>query len=487
MRTVCLAFWVVSALAWPAFASPVEDMRELDSILARSEEALARGDLKAARAQYELCGDRWFAVEDGVKHQSRPAYKAIESAMGDVRFAFTEPGRPDEIRRSLGALRNANAAFLAGKFGASQEDSGGKQIAQATVPELLVILSQVSESIERKDAARAKLEFDSFQSGWPDVEGFIGTKSRDDYVLIENHITTAQAALRSTPADYQIASRSVEILKDKLRLYSASQRYTMLDAATILIREGLEALLVIVALAAFLEKSGSANRKSWIWGGSLVGVVVSILSGVLIHRLFAGFVTNSNRELVEGLTGLFAAAMLLYVSYWLHSKSSLASWQNYIKDQVTSALARGSLLSLGFLAFLAVFREGAETTLFYIGIAPAISPVDLFSGIGIGVAVLTLAAILMLFVGLRIPLRPFFLFTGLLIYYLGFKFVGSGVHALQIANVLSVNSSEHLWSIPSFGVYPTWETSVPQLMLLILLATAVLYSRMRKNTSGGTT
>ncbi|HNL01302.1 MAG TPA: hypothetical protein PKJ30_09345, partial [Leptospiraceae bacterium] len=89
MRTVCLAFWVVSALAWPAFASPVEDMRELDSILARSEEALARGDLKAARAQYELFGDRWFAVEDGVKHQSRPAYKAIESAMGGVRFAFT--------------------------------------------------------------------------------------------------------------------------------------------------------------------------------------------------------------------------------------------------------------------------------------------------------------------------------------------------------------------------------------------------------------
>ena len=126
---------------------------------------------------------------------------------------------------------------------------------------------------------------------------------------------------------------------------------------------------------------------------------------------------------------LIAAALLFYVSYWLHSKASLHAWKKYIDQQTTQALARGSMAGLALLAFLAVFREGAETAVFYLGMAPAIELRDLVLGIAGGALVLIVAAVLMLVVGVKLPLRPFFRVAGLLVYYLGFKFVGTGLHA----------------------------------------------------------
>src|SRR4029453_11658312 len=108
---------------------------------------------------------------------------------------------------------------------------------------------------------------------------------------------------------------------------------------------------------------------------------------------------------------------------WLHSKSSLHAWQKYVRERTSAALAGGGMFSLGLISFLAVFREGAETALFYIGIAPAIAMRDLALGIGLGKLALVVIGVLMLVFGLRIPLRPFFLVSSVLLYYLAFKFI----------------------------------------------------------------
>ena len=179
---------------------------------------------------------------------------------------------------------------------------------------------------------------------------------------------------------------------------------------------------------------------------------------------------------MEGITGLIAAAMLFYVSYWLHTKSSLGAWQGYISNQMNTALATNSIFSLAFLAFLAVFREGAETTLFYIGIAPAISTTDLFAGLGIGAVLLIILAVLILGLGLRLPLKPFFLVTSILIYYLGFKFIGSGIHSLQVAGIFSATPAKFLPASEGLGLYPTWETTLPQIALLIAAVFVVIYT-----------
>ena len=168
--------------------------------------------------------------------------------------------------------------------------------------------------------------------------------------------------------------------------------------------------------------------------------------------------------------------MLMYMSYWLHSKSSIAEWQRYIRTQSTKALDTGSLWSLAILSFLAVFREGTETVLFFIGMASSIKISSLLIGIALGAFILIILSYLILKVGLKIPMRPFFLVSSILMFYLCFKFTGMGIHGLQLAGLLPAT---HL-SIPTidfFAIYPSWESTIPQ---VILLAVAVILAVWNK-------
>ncbi len=147
---------------------------------------------------------------------------------------------------------------------------------------------------------------------------------------------------------------------------------------------------------------------------------------------------------------------------------------------MSSALARNSLFSLATIAFLAVFREGAETILFYIGIAPGISTVNLMIGIGLAIAILIAIGAVLLFFGVHIPMAPFFQITSLLIFYLAFKFIGTGIHAFQVAGKLPATGSNFLPTIGWLGIYPTWQTTIAQAVLLGLGAAYLMYSRKKK-------
>jgi high-affinity iron transporter len=256
---------------------------------------------------------------------------------------------------------------------------------------------------------------------------------------------------------------------------SSAPNYSYWDATFILLREGVEALLVIVALLTFLDKSGNAAYKRWIWIGASGGLILAIITGIIVRLLVSNVAAIfTNREIIEGVVGLVAAAMLFYVSYWLHSKSSLGAWQGYIQEKMDAAIAKNSVYSLAFLSFLAVFREGAETVLFYLGIAPAIGTRSLLIGLGMGTVMLVAIAFLMLGLGLRLPIKPFFLFASLLIYYLGFKFIGSSIHALQVAEIIPTDPIGFIPKFKPLGLYPSWETIVPQAIVL-LAAIAILF------------
>jgi high-affinity iron transporter len=254
--------------------------------------------------------------------------------------------------------------------------------------------------------------------------------------------------------------------------------YNWLDSFSILLREGMEALLVLIALLAFLDKSGNADRRIWIWSGAIAGLAMSIVTGFALQAVVSNVAAlRSNKELLEGVTGLIAAAMLFYVSYWLHSKSALNAWQGYIREQMTNALATERLFSLAVLAFLTVFREGGETVLFFLGIAPSITPQDLLIGIGAATGLLAVLTFAMLKLGLKIPLQLFFQVTSGLIYYLGFKFLGSSIHALHEAHVLPLHAIAQLPTIRLLGIYPSWEVILPQLLLLAVGISILLKQR----------
>ncbi|MBS1967069.1 MAG: FTR1 family protein [Chloroflexi bacterium SZAS-1] len=451
-----------------------------------ANEGIAAADAnrpELARAEYEELHAIWGGFEDQVRAADPPGYLDLEAALDQIKD--TVAAQPLDLAAVKVAYTQFNNAAnqVADRLGATPAAAPSAALIDATdvtPTTLLDTLGEVEGALARGDTTAARTQLTSFIRAWPAVEDAIATRSDTDYKAIEASLGQASAALRAEPADTAAATAALGTLRSTLTPYTTSSSYTAIDAGLIILREGLEALLVVVALLAFLRKSGNSHKRGWIWAGAGMGVLASIGAALLLQAIFNQISAGRSRELLEGITGLVAAALLFYVSYWLHSKARLHSWQKYISQQTTQALARGSMIGLALLAFLAVFREGAETAVFYLGMAPSISMRDLLIGIGSGSAILVVLAVLMLVAGVKIPLRPFFRVAGLLVYYLGFKFVGTGLHALQVADALPtspIGSGAPNPVLEFFGIYLTWQTLLPQLALLVAAVVVYLYLR----------
>jgi high-affinity iron transporter len=186
----------------------------------------------------------------------------------------------------------------------------------------------------------------------------------------------------------------------------------------------------------------------------------------------------ASREFIEGATLLLAVAVLFSVSYWLISKVEAAKWQQFIKEKVSTALDHGGGRALAFVAFLAVYREGAETALFYQALFNEGPHVALPLSLGIVAGGIVLAVVFTLFYrfGVRIPLRPFFTVTSVLLYYMAFVFTGKGIRELQEGNIIPLSAIRGFPHIEALGLYPSWQGVLSQLVLLLLFAFAVLKS-----------
>ncbi len=477
----------------PALAqSPEEDLAQVNGYIQQALTAARAGNIEAARKAYVTYDDGWFNIEDGVKTKSKEAYRTIEQKMSDVSFAFTKtPPVAKDVIAALEALDAQHQAFIKGTPLAATTTAPSAATVAVTAPTVSTASSSSTPTIasvlgllETARTAQAKGDYTAaaaaikqFQTDWLEVEGQVKTRSGDDYRQTENDMALAYNLLNQKSADSKAV---IDRMTTRLEPYKQAASYGVFDASIILLREGLEALLVVVALLTFLKKSGNEEKQPWIWGGVAVGLGFSIVLGVVIQLLFSSLINPSNREIVEGTVGLVAALMLIYVSYWMHGKSSAVAWSRYVKQRSTAALAKGSLFGLAFLSFLAIFREGAETVLFFLGMGSGISLSDLLIGLAIGTAALGVIGFLLVVVGLRIPMAPFFLVASILVFYLCFKFVGMGVHALQVGSIISSTPTDFLPENAFLGLYPTWETTVPQLVLLIAALIVVVYGRVKE-------
>jgi high-affinity iron transporter len=242
----------------------------------------------------------------------------------------------------------------------------------------------------------------------------------------------------------------------------------------IILREGFEAILVIGTVVAFLIKTGHRERLRSIWLGIVLGLVASLATAVVLKTLLAAM--PASREIVEGTTMLIAVVVLFSVSYWLISKVEAAKWQKFIREKVTSALEHGGGKALALVAFLAVYREGAETALFYQALFNEGPNVGLPLALGIVVGFGALAVIFTLFYryGVKIPMRPFFTVTSLLLYYLAFVFMGKGIRELQEGNIMRITVIPGAPHIDAMGIYPSVETLTAQAILIVLLIFATI-------------
>lgn len=450
---------------------------QANAIVERAIAMANQEDFSGAKSRFGEFKTLWFDIEEGVKVKSRAMYKDIEDAMGKIEFAFLQdPVNKTNAVDALNELSAVNKRFIAGDYA---KDDPATTKSKGNVAAAIGLLNEANQALKQGDVDKAKDEVDEFRESWLDIEGIILSQSASAYGDAERDMVLTYAYLTNDPPKTAEAERTIESMIGYLQPLADKTGYNMVDAVTILLREGLEALLVVVALLAYLKKSGNEDKRKWIWSGVGTGIGISVILGIIVQVLFSSGVFGSNNFLIAGFTGIFAAVMLLYMTYWLHSNANISNWNHYIKSKSSSALAKGSLWSLAILAFLAVFREGTETVLFLIGMASSISLFDLLTGIGIAVLILIAVAYLMLKFGVKIPIRPFFLVSSLLVFYLCFKFAGMGVHGLQLSGLLPATEVSHLKTIGFLAVYPTWEGLVPQLILLAAAIGIMIWNRIK--------
>ena len=250
-----------------------------------------------------------------------------------------------------------------------------------------------------------------------------------------------------------------------------------LGAFGIIVREGLEAILVIAAIIAYLVKSGAAKNLRSVYIGSLVGIAASFLAALaltMVKSAVGDAYGAQAQEIMEGCTALVAVCVLFYVSNWMISKSEAAAWSNYIDSKVQTSVETGSSFALAFAAFLSVFREGAEVVLFY---QPMLvedgDPGMVWAGFGVGCVVLVVVFILIRFLSIRLPLKPFFTVTSCFMALMCVSFIGSSVKEFAEGGLLDVTQIPWMFAendiTDALGIYPFAEPIMAQLLLAIVL------------------
>jgi high-affinity iron transporter len=264
----------------------------------------------------------------------------------------------------------------------------------------------------------------------------------------------------------------LSIAGERLEAEGLAPSAIFLASLTILAREGLEALLIVVALCGVLMRAGRRYALRYVHAGWATALVAGAATWYVAQELVR--VSGAQREVIEGITSLLAVLILFYVSYWLISKIETARWQAFLHEKVTTALSRGSLWTLGAISFIAVYRELLETVLFYQALlaqAGSGGTGPVLAGIGAGVLLLGLLAWVVLYLGLRVPMRHFFRLSSGLLYTLAIVLAGHGIAALQEVAWLPatpISDFRFEW----LGIHGTLEgLAVQGLLLVAALAT----------------
>ena len=259
---------------------------------------------------------------------------------------------------------------------------------------------------------------------------------------------------------------------------------TFLGAFGIIVREGLEAILVIAAIIAYLSKSGNGGSLKNVYIGAVCGIAASFAAAAVLAWAKSAFASaGMAQEIIEGITALIAVCVLFYVSNWMISKAEAASWSRYIDGRVQTSVEQGSAFALAFTAFLSVFREGAEVVLFYQPMLSEGNPGMVWAGFGVGCVVLVFVYLAITKLSIKLPIKVFFNATSILMAVMCVSFLGSGIKELAEGNLfdltLRVPGIPENDVIQVFGIYPYLETLVPQLILAIILLVTFLIAHYR--------
>ncbi|OOF56502.1 iron permease [Rodentibacter genomosp. 2] len=484
-----------------------QSFKTIDDLVAQAIEAYEQGDFSKAKqsfqqAQYdgyknsemEMAVRTYRSSEQSaaINQQFYNLIRLSEQADQMTEIAYQSTDLLQDIEELLPALPTTREEQ-------NQQDNNAQSVENES-QDWQKIADQVNQGIqqaislyekgEQKKAILAVQDtyFDVFENSG--MENKIGSRDSNFKAEIEGYFTRMVSLMKANQGDKlqsQAEGLSQNLSKAVGMLQGGEQSdwSLFLYSLLIILREGLEALLIVAAIVAYLVKNNHQDKLPIIRQSIYAALGASVVTAFIFQLIFEN--SGQNRELLEGFTMMIAVVMLFMMSYWLLSKVEAQNWKRYLEGKLSTALTAGSLAGLWLTSFLAVYREGAETVLFYYALASdaksAVGLAYLFAGFLIGVLLLAICYFIMRYSVVKLPLKPFFMFTGTFLYAMAFVFAGKSVLELIEGKLFEPTLMNGIPEISWLGIYPYLETLIPQGILIIaaLFALVVMKYQSKKS------
>ena len=463
----------------------------------------------AARARARSVFALQQVIEHGLAGTSMVSYAHLPDAdkwalafhVGQIAFPQDAVARGQalweqraDVRAQVPDLAALVAALPAGFAGLDQADADDLTAYLRRHPEVVAVqavdaagsgqalalartrLDEGMDAYAAGDARTARDRFlSSYLDGFEPIEPLLATRDRGLLVEVEEAMIALRAAAGTgaSAEDVQAKVATIEGLFDRAEATldtgsdeQAGATTAFVGALTILLREGLEALLLVIAMVAFLRKAERTDAMPYVHAGWIGALLAGGVTWLVATRLIA--ISGASRELTEGFAALIAAVVLVSVGIWMHGKSQADAWQRYIRQTMSKALSRGSVWFLFGLSFLIVYREAFETVLFYAALWSQGNHPAVLAGAAVAVVALVAIGWAMLGFSRRLPFAQFFAISAILIAILAVVLAGKGVAALQEAGWIPAS----LVDFPRFellGVHPTTQGLLAQAAVLAVL------------------
>ena len=360
-------------------------------------------------------------------------------------------------------------------------DKSGSEKADQIVNKIRELLSKSLNKFKNgENEEAADIAFDAYLT-YEKIESNIITRDKPLGLKLESAFGRYRGVIKEAALLENVEKIQDEILLDlskglELVKNEVSFSGLFIQSFSIIVREGFETILIIAALISFLRKSKNDAHVKNIHIGVIVGILASFLTAYAVHEVLQ--LNMASQELLEGWIMLVSVVILFSVSYWLVSNIDNKKWQQYINKKMHGALSQGNTFALSAVAFISVYREGFETVLFYKALILYAGKTTggILPGFLTGCVMLAGIFYLVNYLGMRIPIKWFFGFTSVLLYYMAFTFLGRGIHELQMGEQFSMTAAKFLPNISWLGMYPTWETFIGQAILFAAFIFALVYT-----------
>lgn len=356
-----------------------------------------------------------------------------------------------------------------------------KEIAEANqgdyLDQAIAYLKEADAAYQKGDITQARtLALTAYLEGVEPVEVQLRAHDASFSAKLEGELAKVRSAIEGgeTPATVSASIESgitmIGEAQGKLGAKTFSGWLAFLLSSSIILREGLEAFLVVITMLSIVRAIKLPKAKAYVHGGWMAAIGLGFLMWWAAGNLFD--FSGAQRELMEGFIALFAVAVLLYVGFWMHSKSEAGKWQAYIKDRIQKLARTENLIGLSFLSFLVVFREAFESVLFLSALSLEVGDAQQTAfggGILFAFALLAVISVLIMRYSKKLPISKLFKYSAMVIAGLAVILTGKGLNAIQEAGGISISVLPFDFRLEAIGFYPTWETMIGQLAILSLV------------------